>query len=416
MEIIMANSDFKIEKGVLIDYLGEDENVIIPDSVTEIGSWAFRWSDVKTVTMGNSVTRICTHAFDACEELTEINISDSVITIERGTFERCGKLRRVTLGESVQGIGYGAFTNCTALEEINIPASVKKISACVFECCPKLKTIRIDEKNRCFKFEDGALYYSAERSGEKRLISYFGEKSRFVIPSGVTEIGEKAFSGIQHLTEVVIPESVTDIGRFAFSGCLNLEKAVFSDSVCEINEGVFYFCSRLSKFTVPENVTRIGARAFFGCSSLSELVVPNTVRRIDVNAFVGVKNITLPRDLVGNVNVYLYKDDVIPECIQMSVSEFELLDKKIQHAAIKGYVRQWEQGTLDEWEQGEVLRIVKEAMPKCFDRIGDDPVLYEYVTANKLLTKRGAEKLLEKTESLECRALVLEYMGTFKRK
>ena len=99
----------------------------------------------------------------------------------------------------------------------------------------------------------------------------------------------------------------------------------------------------------------------------------------------------------------------------MSVGEFEILDKKIRHAAIKGYVRQWKQGTLDEWEQGEVLRIVKEAIPKCFDKIGDDPIFYEYVIAQKLLTKRGAEKLLEKTTDLECRALLFEYLSGFKK-
>ena len=35
------NSDFQIEDGVLIEYTGKDKDVVIPDSVTSIGLYAF---------------------------------------------------------------------------------------------------------------------------------------------------------------------------------------------------------------------------------------------------------------------------------------------------------------------------------------------------------------------------------------
>ena len=41
-------SDFKIEKGVLIEYTGEGGDVIIPDEVIQIGGYAFY--DCKTMT------------------------------------------------------------------------------------------------------------------------------------------------------------------------------------------------------------------------------------------------------------------------------------------------------------------------------------------------------------------------------
>ena len=44
-----------------------------------------------------------------------------------------------------------------------------------------------------------------------------------IIPDGVTEIGEYAFSGCDSLTSVTIPASVTEIGRSAFRYCYALE-------------------------------------------------------------------------------------------------------------------------------------------------------------------------------------------------
>lgn len=35
------NNDFIIEGNVLIKYVGNDEVVVIPDSITKIGYWAF---------------------------------------------------------------------------------------------------------------------------------------------------------------------------------------------------------------------------------------------------------------------------------------------------------------------------------------------------------------------------------------
>ena len=53
----------------------------------------------------------------------------------------------------------------------------------------------------------------------------------YVIPEGVTEIGDYAFSGCQSLSEVVIPEGVTKIDEGAFLNCKNLVKVSLPTSL-----------------------------------------------------------------------------------------------------------------------------------------------------------------------------------------
>ena len=127
------------------------------------------------------------------------------------------------------------------------------------------------------KIENGALIKVDD--------SDIGPDGSFVIPDGVTRIGDCAFSYCSSLTSVNIPDSVTSIGKGAFVGRSSLTSVSIPDSVTSIGKDAFSYCSSLTSVNIPDSVTRIGDGAFSHCSSLTSVSIPNSVTRMGNYAF-----------------------------------------------------------------------------------------------------------------------------------
>ena len=111
-----------------------------------------------------------------------------------------------------------AFSGCFKLKEINLPTSVNCIGKGAFSSCCNLNEIKVSESNKVYKSIDGVLY----TKDLKTIIRYPERKEdeKFVIPAGVTSIGDHAFSSCDNLQQINIPDSVTCIGNNAFSYCI----------------------------------------------------------------------------------------------------------------------------------------------------------------------------------------------------
>lgn len=99
-------------------------NIIIPDSVTSIGSYSFYNCDrLKSISIGKNVTNIGDHAFKGCINMQDLIIPDSVISIGDYCFKNCKNMSSVTIGKEISSIGNGAFSGCTKLKSIYCKAS-----------------------------------------------------------------------------------------------------------------------------------------------------------------------------------------------------------------------------------------------------------------------------------------------------
>ena len=262
--------DFQIEKGVLIRYKGNDEQVVIPQKVTKIGDSAFlNCRSLVLVEIPYGVTSIGAQAFDGCSNLMSVELPEGVTEIGNMAFANCSSLESVAIPNSVTVIGNGAFGNCRRLKSIEVPDSVTIIGINAFACNYNLANITVGENNKDYKSIDGNLY---TKDG-KRLVQYAvgKEETNFTIPNGVTEIGDLAFGYAYNLKSVTISSGVTNIGYRSFTDCSDLASIAIPDSVTVICGQAFQNCSALTSVVIPDSVELIGKDAFKGCSALKQV-------------------------------------------------------------------------------------------------------------------------------------------------
>lgn len=104
-------------------------------------------------------------------------------------------------------IGDKAFAGCTALKNITIPNGVINIGNYVFTGCNSLQSINVSEGNSNYLSCGGVLFDKSKSV----LIKYpEGEKdTSYIIPDGVTSIGDGAFMYCESLQSITIPENIT---------------------------------------------------------------------------------------------------------------------------------------------------------------------------------------------------------------
>ena len=126
-----ANDGFVIEEDVLIKYIGQEKNVVIPEGIISIGKSAFSDTDIVSVIIPDSVAAIAEHAFYNCRYLENVSLSYNLESIRTACFADCLSLKSLIIPTSVQFIGDGAFSNICALT-IYIPDSVYSIGDFAF--------------------------------------------------------------------------------------------------------------------------------------------------------------------------------------------------------------------------------------------------------------------------------------------
>lgn len=233
-------------------------DLTIPDGITEIKDFAFMGFIIEKLILPDSVTSIGTEAFSYCTAINEISFGSNLKTIKAS-----------------------AFVNCEDLERINI----KDISAW---CETELE-------NNVFIVRDE---YGNEKYEKERRLYLNGEQiTNLVIPEGITKIGDYTFYNIKGIETLTTPESLSTIGKYAF-GLSDISTITLAGNLQSIGEYAFSCCDNLTSVTITSSTDEehegmvIEEYAFISCTALTTVRFADCIKQIQSGAFRLCENLT----------------------------------------------------------------------------------------------------------------------------
>lgn len=262
------------------------ETINIPSSVKSMGTDCFRycrglkgvyitdlvaWCAIKHAnpsngsgsgmawepTPGYGNPLICAHNLYLNGELvTDLVIPGSITTVEDYAFWGASCLKTLTLEEGVTTLGAGAFSGCTSLETLRIPKSLTTVEESnlygkSFSSVSPSQGVYIEDMeswiNNNIGYSFGQSYYDIIP-----FDLYLNDKlvTDLVVPEGITEIQNEAFSYIKSIKTMTLPSTIESLQAQSVKKCSNL-KIIYSKSIFAPDGGGLIYNTQLEKIYVP---------------------------------------------------------------------------------------------------------------------------------------------------------------------
>ena len=176
------------------------EKVVIPSTVTSIGSSAFNGcGGLKGVSLPDGLAQVEDAAFNRCKSLASITVPKSVTSIGDSAFANCTSLKSAVIEANGKKLfettmGNYAFSGCTNLTSVTIPGNVTSIGDYAFSNCNSLVA-------NVYKNSTG-LTYCKNNKIDYRIVGSYDKKHYIQIENGTcTNIDESTELKVSQLKE-----------------------------------------------------------------------------------------------------------------------------------------------------------------------------------------------------------------------
>lgn len=282
------------------------KDVMLPESLTDIGAYAFAGTALTELHIPSGVTKIAVSAFNGCSDLERFTVDENntcfvaedgvilskdgsvlvlypagkadlaytvpagITSVGKNAFSSNDHLREIHLNE-VEIVEEGAFSGCKNFREVTLPVSLEQVQTDAFRGC-NLYLVTYEGTPSMWK----NVVVEKDAKGESPLLSplsfLFVQEDRYVSGSDglmqwqfdrqtgkmiVTGIG--TFPAQNHwatekdrVREVIVNAGITNILANTFAGCSNLERVELPTTITNLGENAFMNCDKLEYISVAE--------------------------------------------------------------------------------------------------------------------------------------------------------------------
>lgn len=224
------------KQGALISGIQNNKKDIVATFQTENGSFAYEYVESDTIRIMGYDGKVESHDLVISEKMNDL----TVVAIADGAFYGLSNIKSVTLPNTVTTIGANAFAGCRGLVSVSIPASITSLGVNAFYNCEKLTTVT-------FTNTEAAALTAIPKSAFNGCVAL----NSINLPATVTVVDSAAFFNCASLTDVILPAALERVGMQAFQNCAKLSTVTFGDQIKVCEPHAFDGCDALTNVVCP---------------------------------------------------------------------------------------------------------------------------------------------------------------------
>ena len=310
----LYKNGFLIIDNLLVDYTGNDTEIIIPEGVEIINDKCFesrvdfKKKPIEKISFPSTLRVIGNDAL-CCYDYYFLKGKGPVGFIKEVEFrEGC---------KNLEHIGEMSIPECSVINGFDSFDSLRYFGFNFWSCDSSF----YDNSDGFLTFGPFLLSYQnySDNVSDNRI-------EKLVIPDYIEFITSGVFRNMNVLKEVVLPKSLKSIGNNAFENDKELVRIALPDSLKYIGERTFADCIALKDVAIPENTEYIGKNAFrmnniTGLNiSVSEQLVSTYGGMEQFQSYIGIPNsdgLLIQGDILCDAyNVKASRSFIIPEGIK----------------------------------------------------------------------------------------------------
>lgn len=376
--------------------------IVLPGTIDHYGTYDWKY---------DSDTHVLTVSYKgACDEVERDNYSQ---TYHKDTFSDISFSKKAlenvdTLVLSgFKAVSFGKNGSFSSLKNIVLPKEMQETPS--LSNLTSLTTLSFEKESRLTKVATcsfmGCPLESVDFSNCTSLTSIGVKQGQSMSDGENGPFGDRNNQN-STLKKVVFPTGLKEIGYKAFSNCTGLEGIQLPDTLESIGKCAFEFCNSLSSIEIPASVKTIGANAFQYTSSLRTLILYGGVQFGDLDADGKISAVTQDNmgSPIGSDGYYVNSSEteiIVRDCLSAS-DVSSTLKQYIEYGRLtgSGYVRKCITYPLSVLGEYACAKLSLDNASSVASSIGNALASTEMSDAAKAVLKRDTADKLAAAEAL----------------